>query len=682
MRPPIIDSCSTKTRMPASPTTIRLCGLLLLGLFIIGGWSLASHTHAQASMAAPCRVDTVDASPAPTGEISEPMIDGLVRYAMQSHRLPGVVLSVVRGGRLVLARGWGHARLDAEMPADPRSTLFRVASISKPVTFTAIMQLVEAGHLDLDAPISDYLDDVEIRGSSRYGPITMRHLMTHTAGFEDTYVGHFHADSPDTDASRTAYLNRYQPERVRAPGETISYSNYGVALAGQVLENLTAQPFAQAMDRNLLQPIGMTRTSFRDGPRLDTSLAKARARAYRWHRGQYEAYGPPYVPQGLYPAGSMSTTATDMARFMRAHLNAGAIGEARLLEPRTTSTMHRVIARNADGVPGNAHGFWSGRVAGYETLEHGGSVLGFRANLVMVPELDLGIFVATNGDEGGVFTDRLPRLLIRSAVSPASSSLAESSPQAHARASEDSLTDRFGMYEGAYLTTRRGYTTIDKIIALTQGIASVTATPSGHLVMTGRGAPRRYAPLGNHRFINVDTERVIAFEVPGARATRIHTAMQSFERIGFWQTASAFYLVLFASVVVCLGILVGFLIRRGRSTTQPPTERWARIVLGGTAACWLVSIGTLVYRLMNAPGPDRPAFVHFPPDGLVATALWGTLCSTILTGVTVLGLIPIWRHRSWGSFGALRYTGAVAVFTVLTFMLMQWNAIGVHVTGG
>lgn len=605
------------------------------------------------------------------GLISKDHLDGLVRYAMEAHHLPGVVVSIVHNDRLVLAKGWGHAQLGTNVPVDPARTLFRVASISKIFTFTGIMQLVETGQLELDQNISTYLEDVEVAGTEQFGPLTMTHLMTHTPGFEDTYVGHFYADSPTTDYPRTFYLNRYQPTRVRPPGEIISYSNYGVALAGKVLEDISGKAFADYMDQHVLHPIGMTRSSFRDGPRLDRALARARATAYQWSGGRYQPFEHHFLHRGKYPAGALSTTAVDMARYMRAHLNGGAVGGTSLLRPETTAEMHRVLIRNADGIMGNAHGFWAGTIAGYATLEHGGAALGFHSNLVLIPELDLGIFVSTNGEAGRSFAARLPRMIVRTAFPPTS----------RLPDPDSSLMDRADIYAGTYLGTRRGYTTIDKMHELSNGMAQVSVTASGHLVITGLGDVRRYRPAGDHRFVNVDTERAIAFEVTDGRASGLMMATEAFERIGFWQTAQAFQLVMLVSFVVLIGTLIGFWIRRGREIEQTAAERWASGALGATAVCWLVSIGILLYRLSTPAGPERADLVHFPPDLLVAIALWGTLISAVLTSISLLGLIPVWRHRSWGMMRALRHTGIVAIMAVLTLMLWQWNAIGVQVTG-
>lgn len=619
------------------------------------------------------------AASADTADLSglERHLDGLVGYAMEEHHLPGVVVSVVRGDSLVLARGWGRARLQPDVPVDPGRTLFRVGSVSKTFTFTGVMQQVEAGRLRQDEDVSTHLDGVEVAGTDRYGPLTMTHLMTHTPGFEATIIGHGYAASLEDDHSLTDYVNRFQPTRVRPTGELASYSNYGSSLAGKVLQDVSGEDFAAYMERHVLHPLGMTRSSFRDWPGeategyLDPELAADRAVAYRWSGGRYRPYGRLFMHRGRYPAGSLSATATDVARFMRAHLNGGAADGSRILEPETTADMHRVIFRNADGVTGNAHGFWSGRMAGYRTLEHGGSVLGFRSNMVLVPELELGIFVSTNGDDGRELVTRLPRSVVRTFF-PDRSDLPEP---------DSGLVERAEVYEGSYLATRRGYTTLDKLVAMQSNIARVSVTESGHVVVTGLGQARRYVPAGDHRFVEVATGRSIVFDAAEGEADRFLAHERAYERVGFWQTARAFRLVTLLGGVVLAGALIGFWRRRGQRVDQAGFERWSSGLLGATAALWLVSVGALLFRMARQGGPEPMAMARFP-DPLAAVALWGTLVSAVLTGICILGLVPVWRRHSWGIGRALRHTGVVAVMVALTLMLWQWNAIGVQLTGG
>lgn len=604
-------------------------------------------------------------------------LDGLVSYAMEEHHLPGVVVSVVHTDGLVLAKGWGRARLQPDVPVDPDRTLFRVGSISKTFTFTGVMQQIEAGRLRLDEDVSTYLEGVEVAGTERFGPLTMTHLITHTPGFEATNIGHGAAASTEGDHSLTGYLARYQPARVRPPGELASYSNYGVNLAGKVLQDLSGEDFAEYMERHVLGPLGMTRSSFREWPGepaegyLDPDLAADRAVAYQWSGGRFRPYRRLFMHHGRYPSGSLSTTATDVARFMRAHLNGGAVDGSRILEPETTSAMHRVLFRNTDGVMGNAHGFWSGRMAGYRTIEHGGYVLGFPSNMVLVPELDLGIFVATNGDDGRELVIRLPRTVVQTFF-PERSDLPEP---------DSGLADRADVYEGTYLGTRRGYTTVDRLGALERSLATVSVTESGHLVVTGLGEARRYVPSGDRRFVDVEGGRSVVFDVEEGRPPRFLMAIQAFERVSFWGTARSFRLVTLLGCVVLAGALIGFWLRRNREVEETEIERWSSRLLGATAALWLVSVGALLFRLARQGSPDPMTMAQFP-DPLAAVALWGMLVSAVLTGASVLGLVPIWRHQSWGTGRVLRHTGVVAVMVAMTLMLWQWNAIGVQVTGG
>jgi len=321
-------------------------------------------------------------------------LDGAVGSALQTTGIPGATVSVVSDGQLLTARGYGRADTgtgDGEARAvDPESTLFRVGSVSKVVSATAIMQLVERGELDLDADVQQYLDfDLD----TPKGTVTLRHLLTHTSGFEEVIAGLI--GTPGSEKTLREAVSDAPPEQVFVPGTTPAYSNYGATLAGYIAERVSGQPFDELLQQSVFEPAGMTSSSFAQPLPADLDARLAHG---------YPDDSRPAVPTEVVnaaPAGAMSATATDMARFMLAHLG-DLPDDQQLLQPDTLAEMHRP-ALDADDLGTLAAGqrmdlgFFDDSTPGLSAFGHDGDTQVFHSAMRMFPEHDAGIFISMNG---------------------------------------------------------------------------------------------------------------------------------------------------------------------------------------------------------------------------------------------------------------------------------------------
>jgi CubicO group peptidase (beta-lactamase class C family) len=244
-------------------------------------------------------------------------LDGFMPYALSSADIVGAVVTVVRDGQVIANRGYGYANLEERTPVDPNATLFRPGSISKLFTWTAVMQQVEQGNIDLDADINTYID-FEIRDYEGQ-PITMRHIMTHTTGFEEVIRDLIMSDEVENLPTLEGYLRANQPERIYAPGTVPAYSNYATALAGYVVQRVSGESFDDYLQNHIFNPLGMRNSTFVQP--LPEEMRAAMSGGYL-NVKDGEAQYFEVVPAG--PAGAMSTTGADMALFMSAHLNRGA----------------------------------------------------------------------------------------------------------------------------------------------------------------------------------------------------------------------------------------------------------------------------------------------------------------------------------------------------------------------
>ena len=190
----------------------------------------------------------------------ETFFDGLMTAQLAAAHIPGATVAVVAEGEVLLAKGYGYADWEQRTPVRGDQTLFRPGSISKLFTWTAVMQLVEAGEIELDADVNTYLD-FELPATYPE-PITLYDLMAHTPGFEDQGTGLFLRDPADLPPLET-YLKENVPARVYPPGEIGAYSNYGSAVAGYIVERVSGEPFEDYIARHILEPLGMTRSTFR-----------------------------------------------------------------------------------------------------------------------------------------------------------------------------------------------------------------------------------------------------------------------------------------------------------------------------------------------------------------------------------------------------------------------------------
>jgi CubicO group peptidase (beta-lactamase class C family) len=228
---------------------------------------------------------------------------------IDAHKGPGAVVVVVKRDAEVFARGYGFADISARRPFTADATLVRPGSISKLFTGIAVMQLVDAGKLDLDRDVNGYIDFV-ISTPEGGVPVTLRRLLTHRAGFEEHIKGLFSNNRDPEPLGR--WLAEGLPQRLFPKGDVEAYSNYGFALAGYIVERLSGEPFADYMQRHILDPLGMRHSTFRQP--LPDDLAPLIAKGYR------RSDAPPlkFFETIVAPAGGLSATGTDMGRFIRA----------------------------------------------------------------------------------------------------------------------------------------------------------------------------------------------------------------------------------------------------------------------------------------------------------------------------------------------------------------------------
>lgn len=342
--------------------------------------------------AAPPKAETVTVDRARMAELPV-FIDGVMAQQLATREVAGAVVTVVHKGKVVLTRGYGFADVAAGRPVDGQTTLFRPGSVSKLITWVALMQQVERGKVDLDADVNRYIDFTipPFEGA----PVKVRDLLSHSPGMSD--VGDLTVDEVGKLRPYSDWLKTHVPTRHWAPGTEISYSNYGAALAGYIVERVSGEPFADYVDRHIFAPLGMRHSFFREP--LPAAVQPNMATGYTVKDGRLVAE-PFELFSNVMPAGSGSATAPDMARFMLAMLGDGKLGSARILTPPSVALLESNSLANAPNLPGMAHGFMVARERAPRMVGHGGNTGDFHSYLLLAPEAEFGFFVSTTGGQG------------------------------------------------------------------------------------------------------------------------------------------------------------------------------------------------------------------------------------------------------------------------------------------
>jgi len=608
----------------------------------------------------------------------EAFVDGTVRLAMDQRHIAGVAVAIVQDGRVVLQKGYGFASFSPARPVDPATTLFRIGSISKTFTWIEVMRAVEAGKLDLDAPINNYLPpELQIPAQGFDKPIRVRDLMTHSPGFEDRVLGVLFAADPAKMLPLDEFLERYRPRRVREPGVLSSYSNYGAALAGAVVENVEGADWQTLVERDILKPLSLAHTTprepypARDGlpAPLSTGLAADLSAPMRWAGNAHVARGFEYVtPVG--PAGAMSASAGDMARYMLLLLGDGTLEGVTIFGSQAARAFRTPLTSLPPEAGALDAGFFDQLLpGGFHGYGHNGATLSFYSNMTVVPDLRLGVFVATNTEGGGELSDPLPLRIVERFYAPA-----RTAPKP---ASADVAALR--EYAGEYLVTRRRYEGLEGFLLGLQARQTVSVSPDGYL-LAGPGA-QRYVPAGADLFAAVDPwaggPPYLRFEREGGRVARIALVPIAFERVGALASRSTLAFAAALTLLTAVGIAIGAMIRRGRTLPASSGQHTAGLLQLVVALLWLAMFVSGVLVVAGA-GDVATLIYHWPPLAvLLASSL--ALAATVLTFAGVPYLQAVWldsrRDSGWRLGRKIRYTLALVIFAALGVLLAMGGAL-------
>jgi CubicO group peptidase (beta-lactamase class C family) len=523
-------------------------------------------------------------------------LDGMVPFALRRGDLAGAVIVVIKDGKVLTQRGFGYADAAKRTPVDPARTLFRPGSVSKLFTWTAVMQQVEAGKIDLDADVNTYLDfKIPLKNGK---PVTMRQVMTHTSGFEE-HGKLTMFDNPKFQISLGDLVKGGIPNRIYEAGSTPSYSNYGTALAGYIVERVSKMSFDDYVEQRIFQPLGMAQSTFRQP--LPKAFAPWMATGYR----QLSAGPYKFEIVGPSPAGGLSSTGADMAKFMIAHLNKG----AGLMKPETARMMHDTPLTILPPLNRMELGFFETNINGRQVIGHLGDTQAFHTALHLFTKENIGLYMSFNatGEQASVgpvrraiFEDFADRYLPGNEM-PTTRVDAKTSAE-HAK-----------MLVGNWLNSRRAETNFYALASLV-GQVKISVNAKGELVLpAGRdlnGKPAKWVETSPFVWHNADGHGRLAAKVVDGKVVRWSidgiSPFMVFDRAPASKSSAWIIPALYVSLGVLLITLlqwpVSALIRRHYKAPLTLQRRSLRVYRGvrvaaglvfALAIAWLVSLSTM-----------------------------------------------------------------------------------------
>ena len=603
----------------------------------------------------PAQTDsTVRRGPTNPSEI-EAFFDGMMLIQLRSGHAAGATVAVVRDGAVLFAKGYGYANVAQRIPVDPAQTLFRNGSISKTITWTAVMQLWEEGRLDLDKDVNEYLD---FKIPATYPePVTLRTILTHSAGFEEDPSDLFTEDTTHIQAMGP-WLASHIPARVRPPGQLSSYSNWTTGVAGYIVERVSGLKFEEYVEQRIFTPLGMTHSTFRQP--IPAELRKTLSEGYQWKDGAFVAQPAEYAT-GAGPAGTMATTATDMARFMISHLALGAAPSGRILAESTAVLMHSRLFGHDPRVTGFAYGFYEQSSNRLRVFGHGGDTQWFHSNMALIPSEGVGLFVSFNTSTGGGLYEPVTRAFLDHYYP-------DPQPWITLKASRAEL-QRFA---GQYVGIRTNYSRYLKAFSLFLGSEVSVADSGDALVATFRGEPRRFRPVDSLLFRDENSELLLAFRKDSAgRITHAFLGddpTSSEVRMSRAGSPNIHLLVLGGGLVVFLLTVVAAVVRllTGRDGQGLPDRK----LLVAMSSAFLLAVVTLAFLPLSIQSViyDRLSGIRY--------VLIFPVVGALLTVWAAMAAVRQWRRGASPVMARVRFTVVVLVAIAFVWSLNTWNLLG------
>ncbi len=592
--------------------------------------------------------------------VVEAFVDGVVKPNMKQYHSPSGVVAVMKDGEMIFAKGYGYIDVEKRIPVDPKTSLFRPGSISKLFTWTSVMQLVEQGKLDLDVDVNQYLKTFQIEDTWPGQSVTLRHIMTHTAGFEDGGMGFLILNDPTLIMPLAESLAKYQPVRVNPPGEHTAYSNWATAVAGLIVANISGEDFNDYVQRHIFDVLGMKNATFVEP--LPAELDAHMAKAYSYQPDRYIEMNYEII-SNFGPAGALAATAYDMSLFARALLNGGEYNGGRILKAETLQQMIDGGFTHDDRVRGMGLGFIERRFGpdGFDNFGHDGGTTVFISHFGLSQKENFMLFSSFSGP-GAAQTHTAFVKSFYDEFFPVDVPVID--PPAD-------FADRGVRYAGTYNSWRGNFTQAEAITRLFNG-AKVTSLNDNTLMI----GPKRFVEVDKNLFREVDgygriafqedeAGNIVSFVVDGMGITQMY-------RAPFYETATFTNMLLGFCIIVFVGVFLRLAYQWSRyRALEPPEKRAYRASLLVATA----NIAFFVFLAVAMSGGQQ-ALMYAVPTSLKIALVFPMLAS-VAALYHVYQFSRVWRQGLCGGvFTRLRYSVITLCAVAMVWFYAYWNLLG------
>jgi CubicO group peptidase (beta-lactamase class C family) len=600
----------------------------------------------------------------------EAFFDGLVPLQMERSDVAGATVLVMKDGKELLKKGYGYSDVTKKAPVDPDTSMFRLASISKLFTWVSVMQLSEQGKLDIDDDINKYLDFQIAPAFNK--PITLRNLMTHTGGFEEVVHDIIFVD-PQKAHSLRDFLIQNQPRRMYPPGEIPAYSNYGVGLAGYIVERVSAEPFEQYVSEHIFLPLGMKHSSFNEP--MTAELAPYVSDGYRATTEKpaigFEIFNPA-------PAGGVSSAAGDMEKFALALLNGGELDGHRVLKTATRDAMWTRQFGTSDALPPQCMGFYQTWRNNLHFVGHDGDLIAFHSMFLLEPAQKLVVFVSYNS-AGSAQRNRAELL----------DGFADRYFPAYTPPAFQSIpADQRKEIVGNFQSTRRADST-KLAIGNPAGQSIFSVDKDGVLTIDTakdlRGHTRKWKPIGKDLW-QVEDEQARLFAIRDSSGKIVRLAVNfpgvQLQRVPWYEYKSFVGISLAVSLLILLAVVGASLVRffrrllfRKRPPLKPqPGTLWVTLGPRLAAFTWIIVaiwLAALAANLQSEALPSFPVIQRY-----FSLINWFSFLAVFFSIFALVAGVRVWQRADVRTISRIKFSLVAAACVFLSWYSIHWNLIG------
>lgn len=590
----------------------------------------------------------------------EGFMDGMIQAQLESRQIAGATVTVVQDTNVILSKGYGFSNLERNKQVDPDQTLFRIGSISKLFVWTAVMQLYEQGKLELDVDVNQYLEDFKVPDTYT-DPVTLKDIMTHTAGFEDYILGLF---AKDTSALRSMgeILKEQMPARVRQPGRFASYSNHATGIAACIVEQVSGQSWNDYVEEHILDTLNMQHTTFRQP--VPRNFPGNLSKGYKLQNDELKEQYFEYIP--LAPVGAASSTASDMAKFMIAHMQMGNYRGNVILDSATAELMQSPAFLHTKNVNPMAYGFMVLSQNKTRIIGHGGDTFWFHSLMAFLPEQKAGLFISFNSDRGGHVKNTVLEAFMDRFY-----------PEESRNPDFYMPSEELSRFEGEYRTLRHPHERFTKIAAVMNPIY-IKTTPNGELKVIGRDI-QYYIPTGKLTFRAENSSETLSFRQDRqgkiTHMFRDQSPAVAFEKVGFTDSRNLHKTIFTISLIIFLITFlhwpVAYLIRKEyRQRKEKHLPLYAKFF------GWVAAFVFLMFFFGSATLMAQSNQIAFGVDAGIKYLFTLSVTGTILTPIVFFITIRLIWLKKYALLTYIHYILLCLTLLATNWQLYHWNMLG------